>query len=438
MKEFQSTTGGRHVYNSDFKNLQELALAMQELFRACGGNFVISGCDVTAGDTISVTSGYVYINGKIRAVAAASGLSASNLCIIENERNGDIIPYADGSSDHNQYIEYYAETKNVISSNKSYIAYDSKTGTFPNLATVFFNYYAVCKKAGSQSIDSLTVNKSLVAANDVYAKQGITLDNASTRIAYEGNAIVFSIGNYSLSFNNNGTISVKQEGDILFSFSNGSGSGTVTYENINVTQNLRTNKLYIDGIDIENKIVPFGVIQMWAGTPEKVPDNYVLCDGRALNQKDYPELYSVIGTTFNTGINTDGNPWTAPSSDMFRVPDLRGRFIVGYSPATKGYETIGNAGGENTHALKIDELPSHTHSVDDYYLLESAQAISDRSDKIYGKSKSIDSKAPGTGSIDDDNDTMVYYTHNTAETGSGSPHENRPPYYVLAYIMRVK
>ena len=44
MKEFQSTIGGRHAYNSDFKNLQELALAMQEVFRECGGNFVISGC----------------------------------------------------------------------------------------------------------------------------------------------------------------------------------------------------------------------------------------------------------------------------------------------------------------------------------------------------------------------------------------------------------
>ena len=27
---------------------------------------------------------------------------------------------------------------------------------------------------------------------------------------------------------------------------------------------------------------------------------------------------------------------------------------------------------------------------------------------------------------------------NTSETGKGAAHENRPPYYVLAYIMRVK
>lgn len=439
MKEFQSTTGGRHVYNTDFKNLQELALAMQELFRACGGNFVISGCDVTVGDTISVSSGYAYIDGKIRAVAATNDLSASNLYIIASQRNGDSIPYADGNN-ANQYIEYYAEVKNAASVSNAYIAYNSSSQAFPNLATVFFNYYSVCKKAGNQSIDNLTVQQSLSAVKTFSALQGVTLDNSGTIITKGDNAITFKIGNYSFLFNNTGAISVKQGDTTLFSFSNGSGSGTITYENITVTQNLKTNKLYLGDVDIENKLIPLGVIQMWAGAVDKLPDNYALCNGQAINQKDYPDLYKVIGTTFNTALNSNGTNWAAPSSDMFRLPDLQGRFIVGYYPNNKDYEKISNAGGEATHTLTSGEMPNHTHAVDDYYGIENANSVRKFKDngKLYGNSKALDASYMGWGDEDSDNNTVMYSTHDTAYAGNGDPHENRPPYYVLAYIIRVK
>lgn len=439
MKEFQSTTGGRHVYNTDFKNLQELALAMQELFRACGGNFIISGCDITVGDTISISSGYAYIDGKIRAVSAASGLSASNLYIVASQRNGDSIPYADGNN-ANQYIEYYAEAKNATSVSNAYIAYNSSSQTFPNLATVFFNYYAVCKKAGNQSIDNLTVQQSLSATKVFTALQGVTLDSGGTSIAKNNNAITFKIGDYSFLFDTTGTISVKNGDTVLFSFSNGSGSGTITYENITVTQNLKTNKLYLGDIDIENKLVPLGVIQMWAGTVDKLPDNYALCNGQAINQKDYPELYKVISGTFNTALNSNGTNWPAPSSEMFRLPDLQGRFIVGYYPSNKDYEKISNAGGEATHTLTAGEMPSHTHNVDDYYGLENSSTVNNGQQKgnLYGNSKTLGRSYMGWNGTDTDNNALMYSPHDTGYAGNGDPHENRPPYYVLAYIMRVK
>jgi microcystin-dependent protein len=435
MKEFQSTTGGRHVYNTDFKNLQELALAMQELFRACGGNFVISGCEATVDDTISVSSGYAYIDGKVRAVSAANELSASNLYIIACQRNGDSIPYADGNN-ANQYVEYYAEVKNTSSVSGSYIAYNSTTQSFPNLATVFFNYYAVCKKAGSQSIDELTIQKTLTVVQTLLASQGMALDSSGTGVFKGENSIILRVGQYSLMFDNTGAISVKNGDTTLFSFSNGSGSGTITYENITVTQNLKTNKLYLGDVDIENKLVPLGVIQMWAGAVDKIPNNYLLCNGQAIKQSDYSELYNVIGSTFNTAPNSSSGNWAAPSSDMFRLPDLQGRFIVGYYPNNKDYEKIGKAGGEAEHTLVTNELPSHTHSFDDYYGLEDAGSV--RNNKVYGKTQKLDTEYFGLGSTDNNNDTMVYYTHDTTITGNGDPHENRPPYYVLAYIMRVK
>ncbi len=439
MKEFQSTTGGRHVYNTDFKNLQDLALAMQELFRACGGNFVISGCDVTVGDTISVSDGYVYIDGKIRQVSAVSGLSASNLYIVANQRNGDSIPYADGNNS-NQYIEYYAEVKNVSSVNGAYIAYNNSSRSFPNLATIFFNYYSVCKKAGEQSIDNLTVQQSLTASKTLKALQGILLDSAGTSITKNDNSIVLKTGNYSFIFASTGTISVKNGDTILFSFSNGSGTGTITYENVTITQDLNANKIYLNGIDIEDKLVPLGVVQMWAGAVDSLPDNYLLCNGQAISQNDYFELYKVIGSTFNTAPNSSGINWAAPSSGLFRLPDLQSRFIVGYNPSNSDYSKIAKVGGETQHILNTSELPSHMHSVDDYYGLESSGTVGDarKSGKLYGDAKSIESGKLGWNKSDSDNDNILYKTHSTEYTGSGDGHENRPPYYVLAYIMRVK
>lgn len=439
MKEFQSTTGGRHVYNTDFKNLQELALAMQEIFRACGGNFVISGCDVTAGDTISVSDGYVYIDGKIRQVAAANGLSASNLYIVASQRNGDAIPYADGNSS-NQYVEYYAEVKNSSSTSSASIAYNSSSQSFPNLATIFFNYYSVCKKAGEQSIDNLTIQQSLTASKTLKALQGMLLDNAGTSITKNDNSIVLKIGDYSFAFSSTGTISVKNGDTTLFSFANGSGSGTITYENITVTQTLNANKLYLNGTDIENKLTPLGVIQMWAGANDGLPDNYLLCNGQALKQSDYPELYKVLGTAFNTAPNSNGVNWAAPSSGMFRLPDLQGRFIVGYNSSNTDYSAVAKAGGEASHKLSANEMPSHAHTVDDYYGLENSgvTASAKNQGQLYGDAKNIDSNKLGWSGTDTDNNSMMYKNHSTEYAGGGDGHENRPPYYVLAYIIRVK
>lgn len=438
MKEFQSTTGGRHAYNTDFKNLQELALAMQEIFRECGSNFVISGCNVTVGDTISVSEGYVYINKRICKVAAASELQASNLYIVAKQKNGDTIPYADGNSDI-QCIDYYAEVVNSSSVTGAYIAYSSTSKTFPNLATAFFNYYTVCKKADNQGIDNLTVQQTLTALRQLIAPAGVQFDSSSTRnISVSSTEIVVHNGTYDLCFNTSGSISVKQNNTTLFSFANASGSGLVTFGNVTVQAELRTNKLFIDGVNIEQKLVPLGTVQMWAGPISQIPSNYALCNGDALDISAFAELYEVIGTTFNTAPNPYGANWTAPASTKFRLPDLRGRFICGHNDSHSDYSSIGKAGGEEKVTLTESQMPIHTHDFEDYYYMEELSAVKDK--QVYGNWKFIGSAKSYLGSAysDTDNNTLLYMTHPTYYSGGDSSHENRPPYYVLAYIMRVK
>lgn len=429
MKEFQSHTGGRHAYNSDFKNLQELALAMQEIFRECGGNFIISGGNVTiTNGSVSVSEGYAYIGNKVRKVSAADNLQTTNLYIVPKERSSDPIPYADGNS-YPQYVDYYAEAVNTATPGEVCIAYNGTTQSFPDLATVFFNHYAVCKRAGKQSIDNIEVNESFVAYKQLLAKSGIQLGNNSTNIVRIGNELCLQNGNCSLCFSDNGVITIKRNGQSIMSFSDTSGYGTVTFENVTVKQELRTPKLFVGGVDISRQIAPLGTVSMWAGLVSKIPENYRLCNGDAISKTEFPELYNVIKDTFNTAPDNSGRAWAPPAAGTYRLPDLRGRFIAGYDTGSTSYRAIGSVGGAEKVLLVGAEcaIPSHYH----WYAAD---------DEV----KNINlSGVNGQGYVECGHGPAGRGDGGIAKTSSTSgialqAHENRPPYYILAYIMRVK
>lgn len=136
-------------------------------------------------------------------------------------------------------------------------------------------------------------------------------------------------------------------------------------------------------------LTPKGAIVMWSGAINDIPEGWALCDG------------------------TNGRP------------NLSGRFIVGYDPNDKDYKTIGNDGGEKEVTLTAEKcaMPSHTHSV-------SVNAIIDN-----------DLDGPGESRVDGNNSgrfrkVSKSYTTSSAST-TAKPHENRPPYYVLAYIIKI-
>lgn len=174
---------------------------------------------------------------------------------------------------------------------------------------------------------------------------------------------------------------------------------------------------------------PLGIVQMWAGSEANIPDGYALCDGRQLNQLSYAALYAVIGSQFNTKKSWSGSTQTT-TSGMFRLPDLRGRFIVGkndYANETE-YGTIGNAGGEKKHTLTTNEMPTHEHNL---YVENTEYAGIGKHTNIRASISWNEGSAQHPGST-------VEYVPAIAGTGGNQSHENRPPYYVLAYIMRLQ
>ena len=160
--------------------------------------------------------------------------------------------------------------------------------------------------------------------------------------------------------------------------------------------------------EIKSPAVVFvpGMVMMWSGAIENIPRGWHLCDG------------------------THG------------TKDLRDLFIVG---AGKKYE-VEDTGGKEFVTLTPEQMPKHSHSG------STGNGLSD----LLGFNKPLnttgypdDSASTGDGSNNENgrgaywrgNDQTVSFkhTHNltTNSAGGGLAHENRPPFYALAYIQYI-
>lgn len=86
-----------------------------------------------------------------------------------------------------------------------------------------------------------------------------------------------------------------------------------------------------------------GMITMFAGN--YAPKGYAFCDGQLFAVKDYPDLYSVIGSKFGG----DG-------STTFALPDLRGRIPLGIGQGPgRVARTLGEQGGSESVTVVAGE-----------------------------------------------------------------------------------
>lgn len=159
-------------------------------------------------------------------------------------------------------------------------------------------------------------------------------------------------------------------------------------------------KAYIDEKlgSMEGSSIPRGLIAMWNGT--QVPNGWALCNGQIV--------------------------------DDLQTPDLSGKFVVGWQSGNEDYNLIGNTGGQEKVTLATQEIPSHVHNFADAYFIES------HSDLVGANGTQwIGNNLSGSNKTDRDNSYVCLWDHDTRATGGGQPHENRPPYYVLAYIIKL-
>lgn len=171
-----------------------------------------------------------------------------------------------------------------------------------------------------------------------------------------------------------------------------------------------------------------GVIVEYGSTT--APVGFLLCDGTQYPQATYPDLYAVIGASFNTGGETAG---------YFRVPDKRGRVGVGYDASQAEFNAVGKTGGAKTHSLTGSENGVHGHpfSGSDTH----SHTIGTRLTGITGSNlvapgSSVPTIAGTTQTNSASGSTTVTISGTTDDSGSGAPHNNLQPYIAVPYIIK--
>jgi len=224
--------------------------------------------------------------------------------------------------------------------------------------------------------------------------------------------IGYSGANSKMSLNGNISVGANEAAPV---------SGAFIAGQVRIGSNVGVKKLEVDGeihstnnIDTDGKIkenghdlLPAGSIIMWSGAT--IPLGWKLCNG------------------------SNG------------TPDLRGKFIMGYgshNETTLKHDgsissvvvnpSIGATGGYDKVAIDTTQMPKHIHTMG---------SAGNHSHPIDGSYEEIDANGAGgnpgfTQGSTHNTDYAGVHTHTLNSNGDNQAHENRPPYYVLAFIMK--
>ncbi|NEP10586.1 MAG: hypothetical protein F6K14_10280 [Symploca sp. SIO2C1] len=162
-------------------------------------------------------------------------------------------------------------------------------------------------------------------------------------------------------------------------------------------------------------VIPVGTVVPYAGSvtddegkfvADKVPEGWLMCDGKQFDTSKYPELRNVL--------------------DSDTLPNLSCRFLVGAGEIVgeeeipdQKYE-LGDRGGSDTITLTVDQMPSHNHAPDGDF-------------KYLLKIDTYNTKGATNSSEDEPN---LGYAKALVNKGGGEPFDNRPLYYALNYIIK--
>jgi microcystin-dependent protein len=205
-------------------------------------------------------------------------------------------------------------------------------------------------------------------------------------------------------------------------------------DTVNINGTLKvTGNLTVSGTASVGSIagtIPIGGIIMWSGTT--IIAGWALCDGGIYNGIQTPDLRGrfILGATYSSGSTLyTGQSTTLPGNDT-----------NGYTLTRTAVNTLA---GEVAHVLSVAEMPSHFHTINDPGHRHGTRGW--RGNDGGDDSQTVDNGSAvdyGNGNLNTANqgNMNVMYNATTGITintqGSNAAHNNQPPYYALAFIMR--
>ncbi|MCI1186952.1 tail fiber protein [Hymenobacter sp. DH14] len=155
------------------------------------------------------------------------------------------------------------------------------------------------------------------------------------------------------------------------------------------------------------------------------PKGWLLCQGQTLPVNQNQALFSLLGTTYGgDGVTT------------FRLPDLRGRVILGQgqSTASGANYAMGQVAGTESVALNANQIPAHQHAFSG--TVKTADSADSKSpSNTYPAPPANQGNQYANGSA---NTTLGgQFTGNTDNSGGSQPHENRQPLMAMNYAIAI-
>lgn len=147
------------------------------------------------------------------------------------------------------------------------------------------------------------------------------------------------------------------------------------------------------------------------------PQGWATCDGQLLAINQFTALFSLLGTTYGgDGLST------------FALPDLRGRAPIhmGQGPGLSP-NVIGQTGGAESITLLATQMPAHAH------VMSASSSNGTTSTPTGGVPAKNASGVPSFAALPGNAAMGAMST-----VGGNQPHENRPPYLTMNYIIALQ
>lgn len=199
--------------------------------------------------------------------------------------------------------------------------------------------------------------------------------------------------------------------------------------------------------------IPIGCVMPYMG--QVAPAGWLMCRGDRVSEHDYPVLCELLGQK---------------GKGTFTVPNLQGQFLIGSGRSTQGTNyALGQTGGQESVTLATSQLPAHTHPLNDgghsHTATDSGHGHGVTDPKHQHHIGQLHHKGSYYG--DGNGDPHFANDHNTwteksatgitiqegraditvrssasnismHPAGGGQSHENRPPFFVINYIIKAK
>jgi microcystin-dependent protein len=176
---------------------------------------------------------------------------------------------------------------------------------------------------------------------------------------------------------------------------------------------------------------------------------WLLCNGAAVLEADYPDLFTLIGGAYGV-----------PAAGQFNLPDTRGRDLFGRAAGVP-FTVLGAAGGMVEVALTIADMPVHTHVQNAHNHVQNAHghnhnhllrdaagtgALTREKNDFAAGGSVLGVVRGGVNPIvqaDFDNTPATATNQDTVATnqnaGGGDTHENMPPHLVIGgWVIKAK